>query len=75
MAKINKQHKWDICVHALCPFGRGFALCSYGMDICGKELPVNNGLPTIKVYAVVEDCMIDGEDHGETRLFSDKKHA
>ena len=36
---------------------------------------VGNGLPTIKVYAVVEDCMIDGEDHGETRLFSDKKHA
>ena len=24
MAKINKQHKWDTCVHALCPFGRGF---------------------------------------------------
>ncbi len=36
---------------------------------------VGNGLPTVKVYAVVEDCMIDGEDHGETRLFSDKKHA
>ena len=36
---------------------------------------VGNGLPTIKVYAVVEDCMIDGEDHDETRLFSDKKHA
>ena len=38
MAKINKQHKWDTCVHALCPFGRGFALCSYGMDFCGKNL-------------------------------------
>ena len=36
---------------------------------------VGGGLPTIKVYAVIEDCMIDGEDHGETRLFSDKKHA
>ena len=36
---------------------------------------VGNGLPTVKVYAVVEDCMIDGEDHGETMLFSDKKHA
>ena len=36
---------------------------------------VGGGLPTVKVYAVVEDCMIDGEDHGETRLFSDKKHA
>ena len=33
---------------------------------------VGNGLPTVKVYAVVEDCMIDGEDHGETRLFSEK---
>ncbi len=42
MAKINKQHKWDTCVHALCPFGRGFALCSYGMDICGKELSVKD---------------------------------
>ena len=38
MAKINKQHKWDTCIHALCPFGRGFALCSYGMDLRGKEL-------------------------------------
>ena len=38
MAKINKHHKWDTCVHALCPFGRGFALCSYGMELCGKEL-------------------------------------
>ena len=38
MAKINKQHKWDTCVHALCPFGRGFALCSYGMDLSGNEL-------------------------------------
>ena len=38
MAKINKQHKWDTCIHALCPFGRGFALCSYRMDIRGKEL-------------------------------------
>ena len=38
MAKINKQHKWDTCSHALCPFGRGFALCSYGMDFKGKEL-------------------------------------
>ena len=38
MAKINKQHKWDTCIHALCPFGRGFALCSYGMDFKGKEL-------------------------------------
>ncbi|MBQ8848764.1 MAG: hypothetical protein IJ011_00345 [Clostridia bacterium] len=38
MAKINKQHKWDTCIHALCPFGRGFALCSYGMDFPGKEL-------------------------------------
>lgn len=36
---------------------------------------IGGGLPTVKVYAVVEDCMIDGEDHGETRLFSDKKHA
>ena len=36
---------------------------------------VGGGLPTVKVYAVVEDCMIDGADHGETRLFSDKKHA
>ncbi len=42
MAKINKQHKWDTCIHALCPFGRGFALCSYGMDICGKELSVKD---------------------------------
>ena len=38
MAKINKQHKWDTCVHALCPFGRGFALCSYGMEFVGKNL-------------------------------------
>lgn len=38
MAKINKQHKWDTCVHALSPFGRGFALCSYGMGIVGKNL-------------------------------------
>ena len=38
MAKINKQHKWDTCVHALCPFGRGFALCSYGIDLRGKKL-------------------------------------
>ena len=38
MAKINKQHNWDTCIHALCPFGRGFALCSYGMDFKGKEL-------------------------------------
>ena len=38
MAKINKQHKWDTCVHALCPFGRGFALCSYGMEFVGMDL-------------------------------------
>ena len=38
MAKINKQHKWDTCIHALCPFGRGFALCSYGMKVSGKNL-------------------------------------
>ena len=38
MAKINKQHKWDTCIHALCPFGRGFALCSYGMNLRGKKL-------------------------------------
>ena len=25
-------------MHALCPFGRGFALCSYGMDFVGKNL-------------------------------------
>ena len=42
MAKINKQHKWDTCVHALCPFGRSFALCSYGMDICDKELSIRD---------------------------------
>ena len=36
---------------------------------------VGGGLPTVKAYAVIEDCMIDGEDHGETRLFTDKKHA
>lgn len=36
---------------------------------------VGDGLPTVTVYAVIEDCMIDGEDHGETKLFSDKKHA
>lgn len=38
MAKINKQHKRDTCVHALCPFGRSFALCSYGMTVSGKNL-------------------------------------
>ena len=38
MAKINKQHKWDTCVHALCPFGRGFALCNYGMELRSKKL-------------------------------------
>lgn len=36
---------------------------------------VGDGLPTVTVYAVVEDCMIDGEDHDDTRLYSDKKHA
>lgn len=36
---------------------------------------VGDGLPTVTVYAVVEDCMVDGEDHGDTRLYSDKKHA
>lgn len=36
---------------------------------------VGDGLPTVKVYAVIEDCMVDGEDHGATRLYSDKKHA
>jgi hypothetical protein len=36
---------------------------------------VGDRLSTITVYAVVEDCMIDGEDHGDTRLYSDKKHA
>ena len=36
---------------------------------------IGDGLPTVTVYAVVEDCMIDGEDHGDTRLYSDKKHA
>ena len=36
---------------------------------------VGSGLPTLTVYAVVEDCMVDGEDHGDTRLYSDKKHA
>ena len=40
MAKINKQYKWDACIHALCPFGRGFALCSYGMKVSGKNLSV-----------------------------------
>ena len=42
MAKINKQRKWDTCVHALCPFGSGFALCSYGMEICGKDHSVRD---------------------------------
>lgn len=42
MAKINKQHKWDTCIYTLCPFGRGIALCSYGMELRGKELSVRN---------------------------------
>lgn len=44
MAQINKKHKWDTCIHALCPFGNGFALCSYGIKLTGelkaKDFPI-----------------------------------
>ena len=36
---------------------------------------VGAGLPKMKVYAVIEDCFVDGEDHSETKLFTDKRHA
>lgn len=36
---------------------------------------VGAGLPTMKVYAVVEDCTVGGEDHSETKLFTDKQDA
>ncbi len=36
MAKIKRKMKWDDCVHALCPFGRGFALCSYDIKLTDK---------------------------------------
>ena len=42
MAKIKTQHKWDTCIHALCPFGKGFALCSYGIEVGGKELLIKD---------------------------------
>ena len=42
MAKIKTQHKWDTCIHALCPFGKGFALCSYGIEVGVKELSIKD---------------------------------
>ena len=36
---------------------------------------VGAGLPKMKVYAVIEDCIVDGEEHQTKRLFADSKHA
>lgn len=36
---------------------------------------VGDGLPNVTVYAVIEDCTVDGEDHSTTRLYGDKRHA
>ena len=36
---------------------------------------VGAGLPKMKVYAVIEDCIVDGEEHPTKRLFADQKHA
>ena len=36
---------------------------------------VGAGLPKMKVYAVIEDCIVDGEEHPTKRLFTDPKHA
>ena len=36
---------------------------------------VGAGLPMMKVYAVIEDCIVDGEEHPTKRLFADPKHA
>lgn len=36
---------------------------------------VGAGLPTMNVYAVIEDCTVDGEDHSATKLFTDKLDA
>lgn len=36
---------------------------------------VGAGLPKMKVYAVIEDCIVDGEEHPTKRLFADLKHA
>ena len=36
---------------------------------------VGAGLPKMKVYAVIEDCIVDGEEHPTKRLFADPKHA
>ena len=36
---------------------------------------VGTGLPKMKVYAVIEDCIVDGEEHPTKRLFADPKHA
>ena len=36
---------------------------------------VGAGLPKMKVFAVIEDCIVDGEEHPTKRLFADPKHA
>lgn len=36
---------------------------------------IGAGFPKMKVYAVIEDCVVDGEDHSTKRLFADPLHA
>ena len=33
MAKIKRTAKWDTCIHALFPFGKGMPICSYGVKL------------------------------------------
>ncbi len=36
---------------------------------------IGAGFPNFKVYAVIEDCIVDGEEHPAKRIFTEQKHA
>ncbi len=36
---------------------------------------IGAGFSKIKVYAVIEDCIVDGEEHPAKRIFTEQKHA
>ena len=36
---------------------------------------IGGGLQKLKIFAVIEDCVDEGEDKSNTRLFTDQQHA
>ena len=58
MAKIKRHYIGENCPHALCPFGKGAPLCSYGLELKAGV--------TVKDFKI---CMDRGVCHKE----NDKK--